>query len=210
MPGAEKFCTRKPHFEDEKVFGSQKCKADIPLGSEHESHKPDRVNFSCPRVRTRSTAAAGTSCSLSNVPKEPSPDLQGHPIPNVNRRTTHVTAIQETACKETEWHIVRLPKASAKACFAQQAITKKQCKAKIIQGNTATAAPTYTGVMVHHQKRTDKVMQFFFCNDNIERCVKSTIRRWIKSRPDVPNIWPVKIGINLSKKEILDLEYAGF
>jgi hypothetical protein len=48
MPGAEEFCTREPHFEGEEVFGSQKRKADIPLGSEHESHRPDRVNFSRP------------------------------------------------------------------------------------------------------------------------------------------------------------------
>jgi hypothetical protein len=146
MPGVEEFCTREPHFEGEEVFGSQKCKVDIPLGSEHESHKPDRVNFSRPRVRTRSTAAAGTSYSLSDIPEEPSTDLQEHPIPNVNSRTTHVTAIHETACKESEWHIARLPKTSAKAWFAQQAITKKNCKAKIVQGNTATAAPTYTGL----------------------------------------------------------------
>jgi hypothetical protein len=32
----------------------------------------------------------------------------------------------------------------------------------------------------------------------------------MKSRPDIPNIWPVKIGTNLLKKEILDLEYADF
>jgi hypothetical protein len=50
----------------------------------------------------------------------------------------------------------------------------------------------------------------FFCNDDIERCVKGTKRRWVKSRPDVPNVWPVKIGTNLSRKEILDLERAGF
>jgi hypothetical protein len=83
-------------------------------------------------------------------------------------------------------------------------------KAKIVQGNTATAAPTYIGVMKHHQKKTDKVMEFFFCNDDIERCVKGTKRRWMKSRPDVPNIWPVKIGTNLSRKEIVDLEQASF
>jgi hypothetical protein len=29
-------------------------------------------------------------------------------------------------------------------------------------------------------------------------------------RPDIPSIWPVKIGTNLSKKEILDFESAGF
>jgi hypothetical protein len=101
------------------VFGSQKCKADIYLGSEHESHRPDRVNFSCPRIKTRSTAAAGASYSLSDIPEEPSTNLQEHPIPNVYNRTTHVTAIHKTTCKETEWHISRLLKTSAKACFAQ-------------------------------------------------------------------------------------------
>jgi hypothetical protein len=53
-------------------------------------------------------------------------------------------------------------------------------------------------------------MEYIFCNDDIERCVKGTKRRWVKSRPDVPNVWPVKIGTSLSRKEILDLEYAGF
>jgi hypothetical protein len=168
------------------------------------------VNFSRPRVRTRSTVAAGASCNLSDIPEEPSSDLQEHPIPNVNSMTTHVTAIHKPACKETEWHIARLPKTSAKSCFVQQAITKKNCKAKIVQGNTATAASTYTGVMEHHQKKTDKVMEFFFCNDDIEHCIKGTKRRWVKSRPIVPNVWPVKIGTNLSRKEILDLEQAGF
>jgi hypothetical protein len=123
---------------------------------------------------------------------------------------TRVTAINESACQETEWYISRLPKTSAKACFAQQAITKKNCKARIVQGNTATAAPTYTGIMEHYQKKMDKVMEFFFYNDDIEGCVKGTKRRWVKSKPDVPNVWPVKIGTNLSKKEILELEQAGF
>jgi hypothetical protein len=79
-----------------------------------------------------------------------------------------------------------------------------------VQGNTATAAPTYTGVMEHHQKKMDKVMEFFFRNDDIERCVKGTKRRWVKCRSNVPNVWSVKIGTNLSRKEILDLEHASF
>jgi hypothetical protein len=53
-------------------------------------------------------------------------------------------------------------------------------------------------------------MEFFFCNDDIERCVKGTKRKWVQSRPGIPSIWPVKIGTNLSKKEILDFESAGF
>jgi hypothetical protein len=36
-----------------------------------------------------------------------------------------------------------------------------------------------------------------------------TVER-VQSRPDIPSIWLVKIGTNLSKKEILDLENTGF
>ena len=64
MLGAEDFCTREPYFEGEEVFGSQKRKVDISLGFEHKSYMPDKVNFSCPRVRTRSTRARGANCKL--------------------------------------------------------------------------------------------------------------------------------------------------
>jgi hypothetical protein len=97
-------------------------------------------------------------------------------------RPGHVTTVHETACKETEWHIARLPKTSAKACFAQQAITKKKYEAKIVQGRKPTAAPTYTGVMQSSHKKRPKVMEFFFYNDDIERCVKGTKRKWVQSR----------------------------
>jgi hypothetical protein len=53
-------------------------------------------------------------------------------------------------------------------------------------------------------------MQFFFYNNDIEQCVKRSRRRWVKSRPDVPDIWLVKFGTNLTKKEILALENACF
>jgi hypothetical protein len=216
LPGAKLFCTRAPHMAGEEVFGSQKRKADVPLGFEGESHRPDKVNFSRPRIATRSSRANHASCSLPDVVEEVSPELQEDQAPN-NLGTAgdvgrpgHVTAVHKTACKKTEWHIARLPKTSAKACFAQQAITKKKCKAKIVQGNKPTATPTYTGVMQNAHKKRPEVMEFFFCNDDIERCVKGTKRKWVQSRPDIPSIWPMRIGTNLSKKEILDFESAGF
>jgi hypothetical protein len=64
--------------------------------------------------------------------------------------------------------------------------------------------------MQNAHKKQPKVMEFFFCNDDIEHCVKGTKRKWVQSRPGIPSIWPVKIGTNLSKKEILDFESAGF
>jgi hypothetical protein len=75
MPGAAKFCTWEPHFEGEEVFGSQKRKADVPLGSKHESHRPDKINFSHPWIRTRSTVAKEAGCSLNIIPEELSLDL---------------------------------------------------------------------------------------------------------------------------------------
>jgi hypothetical protein len=214
--GAELFCTCAPHMAGEEVFGSQKRKADVPLGFEGESHRSEKVNFSYPRIATRSSRANHASRSLLDVVEELSPELQEDQAPN-NLGTAvdvgrpgHVIAVHETACKETEWHIARLPKTSAKACFAQQAITKKKCEAKIVQGNKPTAAPTYTGIMQNAHKKRPEVIEFFFCNDDIERCVKRTKRKWVQSRPDIPSIWPIKIGSNFSRKEILDFESAGF
>ena len=55
LPGAELFCTRAPHMASGEVFGSQKRKANVPLGFEGESHRPDKINFSWPRIETRSS-----------------------------------------------------------------------------------------------------------------------------------------------------------
>jgi hypothetical protein len=65
-------------------------------------------------------------------------------------------------------------------------------------------------MMFNSQKKKEELMEFFFCNDDIERCVKGLKRRWVKSKLDVPDIWPMKLDINLTKKEILALENAGF
>ena len=88
----------------------------------------------------------------------------------------------------------RLSKSSTKACFAQQAVTKKKCTARIVRNNVPTAAPTYTGLMVNYKKNQNNVMQFFFCNDDIERRVKGTKRKWVISMLEIPAIWPVKRG----------------
>jgi hypothetical protein len=92
----------------EEVFGSHKRKADVPLDFEGESHRPDKVNFSRPRIATRSSRANHVSCSLPSVVEEVSPELQEDQAHN-NLGTAgdvgrpgHVTAIHETACKETE------------------------------------------------------------------------------------------------------------
>jgi len=45
-----------------------------------------------------------------------------------------VTSVEETTYDESMWHIAQLLKTSANACFALQAITRKKCTARIVQG----------------------------------------------------------------------------
>ena len=106
------------------MFGSMKRKLDLPLGSEHDSHRPDKVNFSRPRVELRSskTCSNAQACK-DDLPKPSDANIQFSRIekevtPRVVPKVTHVTAVQKTACDETQWHIARLPKTLAKACFA--------------------------------------------------------------------------------------------
>lgn len=201
----QELLSREPHLEGEEVFGSTKRKLHQPIGSEFDSHRPDKMNFSQPRVSTRSTRPR-TDTGPEPVLAPASPPL----IPLETGQRCHVTVVEESDVVESEWHIVRLPKKCAKACFAQQAKTNKACKARIVRGNKTTPAPCYWGMMDDYKKDRQIHMQFCFCNDDIERCVKGTRRRWVKSRPDVPTIWPVKRGTRLTKREILDLEAAGF
>ena len=194
--GVQDFVTREPHLKGEEVFGSQKWKADMPLGCKQDSHRPDKVNFSRPRVRTRSSVASTSivaGCAiedgisfppgLDDMETMPSEEHQDRPQ---NHHPIHVTGTQETDCDEREWHISRLLKSSAKACFAQQAVTKKKCTARIVRNNVATATPTYTGLIVNYKKNRNEVMQFFFCNNDIERSVKGTKRKWVTSVPEIP------------------------
>lgn len=221
VPGVAEYCTREPHLEGEEIFGSEKRRPNLPPGSEYDSHRPDKVNFSRPRVSSRSRTRNPTpvvcldtiseeACHIAN---EDNTELQESNNP-MSAATivepSQVRSVQETVCDESQWHIARLSKTSSKACFALQAVTRKKCVAKIVQGNRGTAAPTYTGSMDNYRKNRIERMQFFFCNDDIMRCVNGSRRKWVLSRPEVPEIWPVKVGTSLSPKEIQDLQRAGF
>ena len=189
------------------------------LGCNHDSHRPVKVNFSRPRVRTRSSVANTSTpavAAIEGISFRPGMDdmetmpSEEHQERLWNHHPMHVTGIQETDCDKREWHMSRLPKSFAKACFAQQAVTKKKCTVQIIRNNVPTVAPTYTGLMVNYKKNRNDVIQFFFYNNDIEHCMKGTKRKWVISVPEIPAIWPVKRGTNLSKHKILALEAAGF
>jgi len=74
----------------------------------------------------------------------------------------------------------------------------------------STDAPIYNGMMKNYKKNMNERMEFFICNDNIERCVKGTKRKWVLSKSAIPTIWPVKSGTALSQQEVLAFEALEF
>ena len=54
MSGGDEWCTRTPHLEEKEEFVSLKRKPDTAFGDEHESHRPNKISISRPRVQTRS------------------------------------------------------------------------------------------------------------------------------------------------------------
>ena len=128
----------------------------------------------------------------------------------------HITAIQESKVNERTWHIARVLKTSAKTCWAQIAVTKKKCTVCIVLHGKNTPASTYSRLWRNVRFNCKEQMQFFFCSDDIERCIKGSRRKWVipysdtHERPPISTIWLVKIGINLTCSEIVALENTRF
>jgi hypothetical protein len=79
--GVEDLNTRSCHLEDTKIFGSTKRKLDLPPDSEHDSHHPNKVNYSILHMNTRSTRAR----------------MEGA-LSNPSHGIAHTTSILETDC----------------------------------------------------------------------------------------------------------------
>ena len=107
LPGAEGVGTRIPHLEGEETFGSTKRKLDMPIGDAGDSHRPDKINFSQPRMRTRSTPSVSRSSGDKGEQAQPN-------------RSRHVTVAFESDCDTLEWHIARISHKSNARCQVQQ------------------------------------------------------------------------------------------
>ena len=215
MPGANEFCTRDSHHEGAEVFGSQKRKPHTPIEADDKTHRRDTINFSWPHPLKRVTRAC--VAILPTIVKEVETSTeQVQPSPPVGTNVRRITAVQESRINERTWHIACVPKTSAKACWAQMAVTKKKCTTRIVLYGKNTPAPTYSGLWRNVRLNREEHRQFFFCAYDIKRCVKDLCRKWVipysntLERPSIPTIWPVKIGTNLTHSKIEALENAGF
>lgn len=64
-------------------------------------------------------------------------------------------------------------------------IQKEKCKAKVARRSKATLAPTYKGMKQQYGTGQHIQANFWFCADDIERCVKGNKSPWIIDWPQV-------------------------
>jgi hypothetical protein len=86
----------------------------------------------------------------------------------------HVTTALESDCDMSQWHIARISYKSSCKCHAQQRATDVKCTAQIAKGSKRTPTPTYWGRKTQYGRSKVIVTDFWFCPDDIERCVKGT------------------------------------
>jgi hypothetical protein len=81
---------------------------------------------------------------------------------------------------------------------------------KFARGSKGTTAPKYRGRNTQYGWTRVIVSDFWFCLDDIERCVKGSKRSWVLDWPQVPDVWHVLSSTNLTLEETLLLQNAGF
>jgi hypothetical protein len=145
--GVEVATTWIPHLEGEEIFGSMRRKLDLPPGDDGDSHRPDKINFSQPRVQTRSKTAHTkfAGASVAGADKDELP---------------HVTTALESDCDMSQWHIARISYRSSCKCHAQQRATDVKCTARIAKGSKGTPIPTYRGRKTQYGGSKVIVMDF--------------------------------------------------
>ena len=122
----------------------------------------------------------------------------------------YTTSVLEINCSTSHWHISRLPTNFAKKCWAMQANTNILCNVKVGTDKHSTPAPTYKGLKKEYCSTNNVEYKFWFCPDDIKRYVSGNKKKYALDWHVVPNIWPMKIGTNLPRHEVLALEDAGF
>jgi hypothetical protein len=179
--------------------------------ADDDSHRFDKINFSHPKTSTKALRTILHDSPSASAKHDLEADVPTIFVEtqtsNVTKSVHHVTGVQESDCDVHQWHIRRVPSVEKNVCFAMQTRTGRICIQNL---PLSIPAPAYFGVLYVRSKNKDFEHLFYFCPDDIARCVKGIRRKWIKSRPDVHDVWPIQRGTNLNAREIMTLEQAGF
>jgi hypothetical protein len=191
--------SRVPHLEGEFIFGSAKRKLDLPPGDDSDSHRHDRVNSTLPKIGRKMTP--GQSCRHRGLDES-----TGDAEPVV-AFTRSLLPVRESECDSMSWRIERISPTSAAKYKGHH--NGKHCGAKIAKYRRVIPCPTFTGIQRKSGSKSTEQKQFWFCPFDVNKCVMAH-SKWIVHYLDVPRIWPVMEGTNLTQAEVEGLEAVGF
>ena len=97
-----------------------------------------------------------------------------------------------------------------KECQTLEAKSGHPCRAKVEKSTHSKPAPTYTRMKKDYRSNNHVPLNFWFCADDINRCMKGSKKKRVFDWPNIPRVWPVKVGTNLIREEVFALEDVGF
>ncbi len=108
--------------------------------------------------------------------------------------------------------IQHCPPKSNNHCSTLQKDIKHYYKCIIISKQIDRGIPAlcYVGYWYTTKRVSIELHKFWFCHDDLMRCVGGTNMKWTFDRLALPSLWHVQLGINLTQIEVVALEEFGF
>ena len=158
-----------------------------------------KVSIKCPfRIKLFLTSLQSIKCeSLEPLIEFSSSDSEG------------IQIVVETNCYTSEWHIVRILHKSKKWCHTIQKHTQAKYKLLVVRHGKPIAAPTCKGQKCKYKGTTIEIEEFWFCLDQILRCVMGPKHSHVLTQPEILEVWHVLTDTNLTHTEVIELEEAG-
>lgn len=121
-----------------------------------------------------------------------------------SNRTRKDSFIEDDVIK-SNWAFRRMPSHCSRKCFG--VVKGKKCKNIIQNRSTGLVAPCFWSSWDFPGSTRPKAQWFWFCV-NVEHT--RHVDRHVKEIPDLPSVWPVQIGTNITAEEGAFIQQCGF
>lgn len=95
-------------------------------------------------------------------------------------------------------------------CQALHANTWHPWKVNTGKNKEGTLVAAYRGLKRIFRSNNHTPINFWFCANEINRCMKGSKEKWVLDWLSLLTMWAVKVGTNLTHEEVFALKDVGF
>lgn len=121
-----------------------------------------------------------------------------------NDPKTIALPIQEVEVPRERWALRRMPANCVRKCFGR--LGRKNCNALIQSHDRGLVAPSIWSERTYQDKSIAQWL--WFCNHDVEHT--RAVKKQVIMSLDVPDLWPIARGTNVSDEELSSLRASGF